>query len=132
MVFSAIHVSNLSLSVIKITLPYPPSVNRLWRHVGHRVLVSKEGRQYRVQVAMALRMAGIEPLEGPVSLEIVLQPPDRRRRDLDNCLKILIDSLEHGGAFADDSQVKRLLVEWGDPVKDGQAIVSISEYKRRK
>jgi len=37
-------------------------------------------------------------------------PPDRRRRDLDNLLKSVLDALEHAGVYADDSQVDLLVV----------------------
>lgn len=30
-----------------ITLPWPPSVNRMWRSVRGRNILSQEGRQYR-------------------------------------------------------------------------------------
>ena len=38
------------------TLPYPPSVNSIWRRVGNKTLLSAEGREYheRVESAVAL------------------------------------------------------------------------------
>nr|DAH86622.1 MAG TPA: endodeoxyribonuclease RUS [Caudoviricetes sp.] len=32
-------------------LPWPPSVNHYYRHVGPRVLISRDGRKYREIVA---------------------------------------------------------------------------------
>ena len=49
----------------------------------------------------------------------------RRRRDLDNCLKSLLDAMEHGGAYADDSQIVRLAVEKREPVDGGKTLVRI-------
>lgn len=46
----------------------------------------------------------VKPLEGDVDLKIVVTMGDKRKRDLDNFLKILIDSL-NGKAFVDDSQI---------------------------
>jgi Holliday junction resolvase RusA-like endonuclease len=40
-------------------------------------------------------------------------PPDARRRDIDNYNKALFDALTHAGIWEDDSQVQRMLVEWG-------------------
>lgn len=108
-----------------LALPYPPSVNHYWRHVDGRTLVSKRGRAYRREVALLLLAARVRPLAGPVELTIVIRPPDRRRRDVDNVLKALLDALAHGGAFVDDSQVARLTIERGDPLAGGAALVLV-------
>ena len=110
----------------QLTLPYPPSVNTYWRHVGPRVLISKHGRQYRTDVCKQLRRRGVEPIEGDLIVDIVINPPDRRRRDVDNVLKALLDSLQFGGAFEDDSQIVRLSIEKHEPrPKEGRATVRI-------
>ncbi|XZE56685.1 RusA family crossover junction endodeoxyribonuclease [Planctomycetaceae bacterium SH139] len=110
----------------KLKLPYPPSVNRYWRHVGPRVLVSKEGREYRTKVGVYLNNKKIEPLTGDLIVDIKLEPPDRRRRDVDNVLKAMLDSLQSGGAFHDDSQIVRLTIEKHAPFpSEGRAHVFI-------
>ncbi len=109
---------------LSISLPHPPSVNHYWRHVGAKVLVSREGREYRKRVAALL--LGTKPIEGPLSVVVAIHPPDRRRRDLDNVLKSLLDALQHGGAYSDDSQIARLLIERRDVVKYGKAVVEIT------
>jgi len=48
-------------------------------------------------------------------------PPDRRRRDLDNIQKPVLDALEHAGVYEDDSQVDLLITRRG-PVSDGGSI----------
>lgn len=109
-----------------LTLPYPPSVNTYWRHVGARVLISKHGRQYRTEVCKQLRTKRIQPIEGDLIVDITINPPDRRRRDVDNVLKALLDSLQFAGAFEDDSQIVRLTIEKHEPLpKDGKATVRI-------
>ncbi|MFO8013869.1 MAG: RusA family crossover junction endodeoxyribonuclease [Phycisphaerae bacterium] len=110
-----------------ITLPYPPSVNHYWRMWRGRMVVSREGRRYRKRVAATLAALGVRPLDGPVEVEIELYPPDRRRRDVDNAQKSLLDALEKGGAYHDDSQIVRLLTEKRGPVKGGRTIVRISK-----
>ena len=107
----------------QLTLPYPPSVNTYWRHVGPRVLVSKHGRQYRTEVCKQLRTKRIRPIEGDLIVDITINPPDRRRRDVDNVLKALLDSLQFGGAFEDDSQIVRLTIEKHEPLpKRGKSV----------
>lgn len=64
-------------------------------------------------------------MSGPLIVHIDIFPPDKRRRDLDNCLKSLLDALQHGGAYLDDSQIVRLSIEKGLPVEGGKTIVQI-------
>ena len=73
---------------VEFDLPWPPSVNNYYRHVGPRVLISREGRKYRRMVVS--RLGGLFPkFTGKVRLALDCYPPDRRRRDLDNLLKSL-------------------------------------------
>lgn len=103
--------------MLKLILPYPPTINHYWRHVGQRVLISQKGREYRTAVATYLKSKGVKALTGPLSIDIKLDMPDRRRRDIDNVLKALLDSLESGGAFLDDNQIIRLAIEKVVPAK---------------
>lgn len=43
-------------------------------------------------------------LSGRLAIQIKATPPDKRRRDLDNILKSLLDSITHAGVIIDDSQ----------------------------
>ena len=56
-------------------------------------------------------------------MNIQLFPPDRRRRDIDNVLKPLLDALEHGKAYIDDSQIKKLGVEMFGATKNPKTII---------
>ena len=57
-------------------------------------------------------------------------PPDRRRRDIDNLPKAVLDSLEFAGVFENDSQVDRLLVlRQGVEAPAGRIELLIEEYK---
>ena len=111
--------------MIEFELPFPPSVNHYYRRVGPRTLISREGRRYRDRVAAVLAASGVRPLNGSLALRIELYPPDRRRRDLDNAQKALWDALEHGGAYHDDAQVKKVVAEMFGPVPGGRVIVRI-------
>jgi crossover junction endodeoxyribonuclease RusA len=113
--------------MIVLELPYPPSVNHYWRRVGHRTLISKEGRLFRKRVLTMLSVHCREPLAGRLHVRVLVYPPDRRRRDLDNIIKALLDALEHGGVYENDSQIDRLTIERGEVFKGGKAIVEITE-----
>lgn len=111
--------------MIELELPYPPSANHYYRRVGPRTLISREGRRFRERVCLLLAATGVRPLRGPLRIEISIYPPDRRKRDVDNAIKAINDSLEHGGAFEDDSQIEDLRIRRRRPVPGGRAIVRI-------
>lgn len=105
--------------MITTELPYPPSVNRYYRHVGKMTLISAEGRKYRQLVCS--KLAGVvSRLSGRVTVTMEVYPPDRRVRDMDNLFKAFFDSLTHAGAWTDDSRVRELhIIFHEDPVDGG-------------
>lgn len=109
--------------MIQLTLPYPPSVNRMYRNVGGKTLLSKDGRDYRESVGIACLIAGRPRIEGRIAVSVELCPPDRRRRDLDNAFKGLLDSLQHAGVYEDDSQIDDLRIRRGAVVSGGEVKV---------
>ena len=111
------------------TLPYPPSVNHYWRRVGRRVLISREGRTFRRNVCALLGGGGTRkpPAGGRIALAMDAFPPDRRRRDLDNIAKPVLDALEHAGVYLDDSQIDLLLTQRRKIVKGGKLEVRVDE-----
>jgi Holliday junction resolvase RusA-like endonuclease len=116
--------------MITLTLPWPPTVNTYWRHVGGRVLVSSAGRAYREEVAWLARTARANlGLEGPLKMEAVFHPPDRRRRDIDNLCKALLDAMQTGGVYRDDSQIIDLHLKLADVVPSGRVKVAIEEIE---
>lgn len=120
--------------MIRIELPYPPSVNTYWRHVpmgkrGVRVLISKRGRDYRHDVGMVCaseKIAGMR-LGGRLAVKVTLCAPDKRTRDMDNYNKALLDALSEAQVWDDDSQIDDLRVVRGPKVKGGKAVVEIVE-----
>lgn len=122
---------------MKLTLPFPPSVNTYWRAPNKgplkgRHLISAAGRAYQSAACAAIieqlrRLP--KPTTAKAAVEIIFYPPDARRRDLDNYNKALFDALTHAGVWEDDSQVKRMLVEWGPVVPKGKVEITISKYE---
>lgn len=123
--------------MMKLVLPFPPSVNTYWRAPNSgplkgRHLISAKGRAFQSAACAAIieqlrRLP--KPSSSPAAVEIVLYPPDARRRDIDNYNKALFDALTHAGIWEDDSQVKRMLVEWGPQVPSGKVEITITEHK---
>lgn len=120
---------------MKLTLPWPPSINHYYRHVGPRTLISRQGREYRRAICGLLAQtagAGDEPPRtGRLSLCMDAFPPDRRRRDLDNLQKPLLDALQHAGVYEDDSQIDLLLSRRRQRRDMGQVVVTVSDLPLR-
>lgn len=91
------------------TLPWPPSVNRLWRRVGNKTLLSAEGRHYHeiVGASVAILMTRMDVPPAPHTLTLVYTLPDRRKRDLDNLLKAVIDPVYRAFGM-DDSVIEHI------------------------
>jgi len=103
-----------------LTLPWPPTFNTYWRFVKGRVLISKKGRQYRKAVQDEALVQGFPRLgDARLRVAVLAYPPDRRRRDLDNLPKGLLDALGHAGVYDDDSQIDDLRIKRGLPIKGG-------------
>lgn len=112
---------------MEFELPYPPSINHYWRRVGSRTLISREGRRFRRNVMTILAAMEIEPLTGPLAADVEVFPPDNRRRDIDNLQKALLDAMEHGGVYGDDSQIMKLTIQKRETVVGGRTLVKIRE-----
>ena len=95
-----------------ITLPWPPSVNHYWRRSKNGMMhVSAEGLAFREAVGWnALQQNAPKQLTGDLIVDIEAFMPDKRRRDLDNILKALLDALTHAGVWLDDSQIVDLRI----------------------
>jgi crossover junction endodeoxyribonuclease RusA len=112
---------------IYLELPYPPSVNHYWGQSGNRRFIGKKGVAFRAAVLNAAIEAGTSPLEGRLAVHIDLYPPDRRKRDLDNVLKSLLDACEHAGCYINDSQIDEIHITRKSVIKEGSCEIAILE-----
>ena len=135
--------------MIEVTLPYPPSANRYWRHRampkgGISTYVSADGKQFCDSVEKTLKAQGvIKPLQGRVRVEFTLypaRPQDWQARmrklgdawhdnvrciDLDNAQKALMDALK-GVAFEDDVWVREIRAKRAEPDGEARLVVRIT------
>ena len=84
------------------------SVNKYYRSWQGRVLISKDGREFKKEVDLLLN--NYEKVLGKIKLTLILHFKDKRKRDLDNYNKVLIDCLKNK-LFEDDDQIYQLYME---------------------
>jgi crossover junction endodeoxyribonuclease RusA len=114
--------------MVKLELPYPPTVNSYWRASGHRRFISKEGVAFKQAVAEYVIDNNIEKLgDAPLTMFVALFPRDKRRTDVDNRLKAICDALQDAGVYDDDSQIEFLAVLRQHQVPKGKCVVIIEK-----
>lgn len=106
-------------------IPFPPTVNSYY--IKGRI-ISGKGREFRLEVAEIIneQRANVGLVE-KLWVGVILYMPDSRRRDLDNYMKSLLDSLTHAGVWEDDKQIDQLNIARGTIMKGGLASVYITE-----
>ena len=104
---------------VEFKLPFPPSVNRLWRISGKRMYRSKNYTEWLRDCDFALKpYKGFHKISTSVAVTILASRPDKRRRDLDNLAKPLLDVCQKY-FIVDDSQVSKLEMYW---VSEGEGV----------
>lgn len=98
---------------LKLTVPYPPSVNTLYVQRGRRKSLSPVHVAYRDDIAVRAIAAmledgrKVEPYNVPVRMDMLVYRP-RKTGDLDNVFKTLLDGLE-GVVFRKTLRLCKLL-----------------------
>jgi crossover junction endodeoxyribonuclease RusA len=100
--------------IATLQLPLPPSMNTYWRNFRGRTILSQGGRDYKLAVQEYVTVNKI-PSFGDARLQAIITifPRDRRKQDLDNRLKSLLDSLENAGIYDSDSQFDKIEIARG-------------------
>lgn len=99
--------------MIRLNLEYPPSVNQLWRAVpGRGVIKSKVYREWLEKNLWIIRGQTRDKIEGKFTIEFQATRPDKRRRDIDNLIKPLMDVIVQAGLVEDDSLCEMLSIMW--------------------
>lgn len=101
-----------------------PSVNTYWRANGNRRFITPKGVKFTRDLAY-----WVKPLmsDKRLRLDIVFCYPDKRKRDCDNSLKSVIDSLVKNGLCHDDEQFDILHIERGPVIKGGLIKIKVFE-----
>lgn len=70
-------------------------------------------------------------MDGQLSVSLVVVPPDRRRRDIDNMLKAPLDAMCHAGLYQDDSQIVSLSITTAAPGERSVMLVEIADGAKK-
>lgn len=112
-----------------LTLPWPPSLNRIWRAVGGKLLLSLIARNYKRSAAAALPVGRVPPpLTGRLLVWMTLHPPLKlanARWDIANREKLMIDCLTEQRVWLDDSQIDAMVILRGEPSGAGRVELTI-------
>lgn len=120
--------------MIEFYLPFPPTVNNYYVKTSRGVFISQKGRLYRAGCAESLleQVGGSDRdstgvYDGRLHVEVVLAPPDKRKRDLDNYMKALLDAISITGlVWEDDSQIDQLAIFRSQVLYGGQVKVVVN------
>lgn len=95
-----------------LTLPLPPSVNRLTAKLGN---TSPDVKKWLAVVdPLILSLKPLPPtIKGPYSLRVVFSEKQFGRFDIDNRLKVLMDYLERIEIVSNDKNCRKLVAEFG-------------------
>lgn len=100
--------------MIRLHLPFPPSVNSAYANGGNKRGRHKTAQHLAwIKEASARVKAGDRQALGFYSLNICLERPDKRQRDLANYEKCVSDFLVMHGIVKDDQFCERLVMTWG-------------------
>lgn len=109
-------------------MPWPPSVNGYWRTFRNRQIISKRGREYRVNAIEVLNNLGLsgELIPNRLKVNLTLNPPTLRKYDVDNFNKALFDAITHSEFWIDDEQIDSLNIKKGVKTKGGNIKVTVT------
>ena len=111
---------------VTITLPWPPTVNHMHINVIKGRIRSKGYIAFCELVAHIVEREKIASMGSKrLAVTITLNWPNKRRGDLDNRAKAVLDSLQRAGVYTDDEQIDRLTLVRGEIIKGGLSVVTI-------
>ena len=115
------------MDILRFELPYPPSINHYYVRAGSSIALGAKGKSYRRDAALLLHRFRGACQDKRLTVTINVFPPDKRKRDIDNILKCLLDAMEHANVYNNDNQIDMLTVIRREPIKDGAIQIWIAE-----
>ena len=104
--------------MLRLTLPFPPTVNHFFGYAGKRKYLKKEVHEFR-RIVTERAIEAQAKISGRIAIFVALYAPTKRKYDLDNRIKALLDALEHAGVFLNDEQIDFIWVVRREVVTGG-------------
>lgn len=114
--------------MIRITLPFPPTLNNLFINAGKKRVKSPGYTAWLQLAAISIKDAHRQSI-GEYSIHICCRRPDKRRRDIANLEKGISDLLVSHGVIKDDSLCQRMTIQWDDDMEP-ECVVLIQPAER--
>ena len=106
------------IRVLTIDLPFPPSVNRIWRKGKNgNIYLHEHVRSWKRVCDNFCLAAGWnkKPIDGAFTATITLSREKRSRvMDADNRIKVVLDWLQRAGIIENDALAEEVRVLWGE------------------
>ena len=108
---------------IVLTLPLPPSANRIWRHANGRNFRAPEYDQWLTAAGWSIQQqrAG-DSVPYRFSVRITMPPT---RTDLDNCCKPLLDLLQRQAVVQNDKYAREITLRRDDARDPATVLVEV-------
>jgi len=113
--------------VYHFILPTPPSVNRLWRISGRRMYRSAVYMDWINDCKVTLADIERPAIDYPFNIEIVVGRPSKRRMDIDNRAKAVMDVLQNLDIIIDDCLANRVMMMWSNEIEWCEVTISRAE-----
>jgi crossover junction endodeoxyribonuclease RusA len=114
---------------VTVFVPWPPSLNRLWRSGKGRVYRDAKYIRWLNDAGWAIKQAKCGKIKGKFTAEIVLTPPNKRRIDMDNRMKAIFDLAQKLELIEDDSLCDLLIVSYDYKATKPGALLTIEAVK---
>jgi Holliday junction resolvase RusA-like endonuclease len=102
---------------VTITLPFPPSMNRLWKRGTTGMYRSPRYMSWIRAAGQELELQRPGCIAGNYIIVIQLERKDNRNRDADNFLKACSDLLQQHGVIENDALAESVTAMWVPGIK---------------
>lgn len=94
---------------------------------GGHTYTPKRTLDYEKKVAALALQAGAKPSKERLKLRVIFYFSDKKKRDIDNCIKSILDGLNKV-AWEDDEQIQYLSARKYNEMTESKTFIEIGEY----
>lgn len=119
-------------ALVEFAFGWPDSALMPNRNIGRHWTTRHSAKTAAKEAAdlQARKWRGVFPPSSALAVVIKLEPPDRKKRDVDNLLAALKPSIDGmaSGLGINDAQISRMVIDRMPPTPGGRVTVSIHIY----